>query len=332
MRVSALLLALHLGAAASAPAAGAQSPAAEAPPPARTVISGDGLVDFRVPAGYERRNPWVDCYHLVRERPYTWRDFCVHVVDSASARVLTAANDSTRLPPHCYDCSFFENVRYDTVAFTPTLIVRERGLLTGTIGHHHRKPYWALRIWLDPDIVAVFNGDDHGEEAALLELNEVARSIRLRPQTSFGPRSDSAVYTAVLRYLIPAGDSAIVRTRITSWSGEIEELDTLVTRDSMPRRLLEALQARPVPVKALERLVGDWPRANFVGGYENMRSSPEVPEIYLSAIGYDEETATAIVDFERACGVNCLTHGFLMFRLGTDGTWRFFRFQRGREF
>jgi hypothetical protein len=224
-------------------------------------------------------------------------------------------------------------VRYDTVAFTPNVIVRERGLLTGTLGHYRRKPYWVLRIWLDPDIVAAFGGDDHGEEAALRELNEVARSIRLRPPTSFGPRSDSAVYTAALRHLIPTGDSSVLRTRIVRWWGaEEEEIDTLVNRDSIPHALLEALQSRPEPVKAFELLIGGWPRANFVEGYDNVRSSPEVPEIYLSPIGYDERTATAIVNFERSCGVECYTHGFLIFHREADGTWKFVRFQRGLEF
>jgi len=309
-----------------------REPAPDAGFPARTVISGDGLVEFRVPAGYERRNPWVDCYQVVRERPYTWREFCVEIVDSVAARRLTVANDSTHLAPRCFDCSFYENVRYDTVALTPHMIVRERGLLTGTLGHYRRTPYWALRIWLAPDIVAAFGGDDHGEDAALRELNGVAHSIRLRPPTSFGPRSDSAVYTAALQHLIPAGDSSILRTRIASWWGEEEEIDTLVKRDSLSRVLLEALRSRPEPLKAFDLLIGGWPHARFVGGYENVRSSPTAPEIYLSPIGYDERTATAIMSFERSCGEQCLTHGFLIFHREADGIWKFVRFQRGLPF
>jgi hypothetical protein len=332
VRIGALSVSLLLGAAACAPSGGLRVPAPEAALSARTVISGDGLVEFRVPAGYARRNPWVDCYQMFSERPYTWREFCVEIVDSVAGRRLTVANDSTRLPPRCFDCSFHESVRHDTVAFTPNLIVRESGLLTGTLGHYHRKPYWVLRIWLAPDIVAAFGGDAHGEDAALRELDDVARSIRLRPPTSFGPRSDSAVYTAALQHLIPAGDSSILQTRIGSWWGEEGEIDTLVRRDSIPRALLEALRARPEPLKALELLIGGWPHARFEERYGNVRSSPKVPEIHLSPIGYDERTATAIVSFERSCGAACLTHGFLMFHREADGRWKFVRFQRGLAF
>lgn len=332
MRIGPLLLSLFACAVACAPAVrkSEQAPAAELP--ARTVRSGDGLVSFRVPTGYERRNPWVDCYQMVRERPYTWREFCVEVIASASARILTVANDSTRLAPRCHDCSFYENVRYDTVAFSPHLIVRERGLLTGTLDHYRRKSYWRLRIWLSPDIVAEFGGDDHGEDAASRELHAVARSIRLRPPTHFGPRSDSTVYTAALQYLIPAGDSAIVRSRVTSWWGEEAEINTLVRQDSVSRALLEALQSRPEPLKALDLLLGGWPRAHFVGDDVSVRSSPAVPAILMSAIGYDERTATAIVNYEKSCGEGCLTHGFLIFHRDASGIWRFVRFQRGLAF
>jgi hypothetical protein len=333
VRFGALVLSLLLAASACRTLAGTSVSPPASEPPGRTAVSGDGLVEFRIPAGYERRNLWADCYHSFREYPYTFRDFCVEIVDSVSALRLTVADDSTRLASSCFDCAFFEEVHYDTIAFTPHRIVRERGLLTGTIGHYRRKPYWVLRIWLDPDVVAVVRGDDHGEDAARRELHDIARSIRLRPPSDYGPRSDSAVYAAALRHLIPAGDSAILRARISAWWGFADEqIDTLANRASVPRALFEALRSRPAPVRPLEALIGGWPRADFVEGYDPRRSSPDVPDIYLSPVGYDERTKHAIVNFYRECGNDCLTHGFLIFRRGSDGAWRFVRFQPGLAF
>jgi hypothetical protein len=153
------------------------------PPPilvSGTLVVADSAFELDFPNQWRKRNPYTDCFDRLIQSPYSFSEFCVARVHSDSLPRAMIRTDSTALPPRCIDCSFYADVRTDTIAREPHLIIRQQALLSGTIRHYGNHPVWRLIITLSRSETAVFavSEDDRGRAKA--ELMTLARTLRMR--------------------------------------------------------------------------------------------------------------------------------------------------------
>lgn len=153
------------------------------PPPilvSGTLVVADSAFELDFPSQWRKRNPYTDCFDRLIQQPYSFSEFCVARVHSDSIGRAMIRTDSAALPPRCIDCSFYADVRTDTIARDPHLIIRQRALLSGTIQHYGNHPVWRLIIVLSQSETAVFAVADDNRGRATVELMNLARTLRVR--------------------------------------------------------------------------------------------------------------------------------------------------------
>lgn len=171
-----------IAAAAQLGACGPRSSAAGGSAPAGLPISTSVFVDadsqltVAVPSHYVRAQHRSDCYHAVVR--HNVRGFCLSVVSAAQAGARRFRSDSSALEDRCFDCAFYERILTDTVSGAPYKMIRQRALLTGTIGHHRRLPVLRIHIQVTDALVAIFDVQHIDGAAGEEELLSIAKSVR----------------------------------------------------------------------------------------------------------------------------------------------------------